>query len=365
MSMTLKTRRSLLLRSTLSRQERRRRETGPSNRNRRNSISLSVFYLNEEFTMAIPDYQSLMLPMLKIAGDGAEHRTRETITTLADQFGLTESERKQMLASGLASVFDDRFGWARYYLKRAGLLLNPRRSYFQITQRGKAVLAQAPERIDVKLLRQFPEFEEFYSPKKPVGEGAIPEPEPATIETPEELLASGYLKLRKQLEFDLLARVKSCPPEFFERLVVRLLTTMGYGGSLADAGKAIGRSGDGGIDGVIKEDKLGLDLLFIQAKRWDNSTVGRPEIQKFVGALYGRKAKKGIFITTSTYSKDAKDYVEGLDSRVILIDGAQLAELMFDYGIGVSTANSYVVKRIDSDFFEDEVGAPADLPVDN
>jgi restriction system protein len=182
---------------------------------------------------------------------------------------------------------------------------------------------------------------------------------------PEELLASGYLKLRKQLEFDLLARVKSCPPEFFERLVVRLLTTMGYGGSLADAGKAIGRSGDGGIDGVIKEDKLGLDLLFIQAKRWDNSTVGRPEIQKFVGALYGRKAKKGIFITTSTYSKDAKDYVEGLDSRVILIDGAQLAELMFDYGIGVSTANSYVVKRIDSDFFEDEVGAPADLPVDN
>jgi restriction system protein len=324
-----------------------------------------MFCSNEDFTMAIPDYQSLMLPMLKIAGDGAEHRTRETITTLADQFGLTESERKQMLASGLASVFDDRFGWARYYLKRAGLLLNPRRSYFQITQRGKAVLAEAPERIDVKLLRQFPEFEEFYSPKKTVSDDTAPAPEEATSETPEELLESGYLKLRKQLEFDLLARVKSCPPEFFERLVVRLLTTMGYGGSLADAGKAIGRSGDGGIDGVIKEDKLGLDLLFIQAKRWDNSTVGRPEIQKFVGALYGRKAKKGIFITTSTYSKDAKDYVEGLDSRVILIDGAQLAELMFDYGIGVSTANSYVVKRIDSDFFEDEVGAPADLPVDN
>jgi restriction system protein len=307
--------------------------------------------------MAIPDYQSLMLPVLKIAEDGNEHNTREAITQLAKQFGLTDAERKQMLASGLASVFDDRFGWARYYLKRAGLLQNPRRGYFQVTERGKTVLAQNPSRIDVKLLRQFPEFEDFYNPKKAAGDEPIHEPEEgSSVETPEELLASGYLKLRKQLEFDLLARVKACPPEFFERLVVLLLTTMGYGGSLADAGKAIGKSGDGGIDGVIKEDKLGLDLLYIQAKRWDSSSVGRPEIQKFVGALHGKRARKGIFITTSTFTKEAREYAEGLEIKVILIEGAQLAELMFDYGVGVSTANNYIVKRIDSDFFEDESG---------
>jgi restriction system protein len=162
------------------------------------------------------------------------------------------------------------------------------------------------------------------------------------------------LKLRKQIESDLLERVKACAPDFFERLVVTLLTTMGYGGSLADAGRAIGKTGDGGVDGVIKEDKLGLDLLYIQAKRWENTTVGSPEIQKFVGALYGKKAKKGIFITTSTFSKAAVEYAAGLDSKVILIDGGQLAELMFDYGVGVATANTYAVKRIDSDFFSEE-----------
>jgi restriction system protein len=296
-----------------------------------------------------------MLPVLKIAVDGNEHYTRETITRLAEQFGLTEAERKQMLASGAVSVFNDRFGWARYYLKRAGLLQNPRRGYFRITDRGRTVLAQNPTKIDVKLLRQFPEFEEFYNPKKSGGGESIQELEgEPTAETPEELLASGYLKLRKQLEFDLLARVKACAPDFFERLVVLLLTTMGYGGSLVDAGKAIGKSGDGGIDGVIKEDKLGLDLLYIQAKRWDNSSVGRPEIQKFVGALHGKRARKGIFITTSTFTREAREYAEGLETKVVLMDGAQLADLMFDYSVGVATANSYVVKRIDSDFFEDE-----------
>jgi restriction system protein len=305
--------------------------------------------------MAIPDYQSVMLPLLSCAADGKEHQVREAINNLADQFQLTDGERKELLPSGNA-VFDNRVYWARTYLKKAGLLQNPRWGYLQITDRGRTALAKKLERIDVKFLKQFPEFLEYYSGKKPAGEEQNQEPQETVNETPDELLATGYLKLRKQLEADLLARVKSCPPDFFERLVVRLLTTMGYGGSLADAGKAIGRSGDGGIDGVIKEDKLGLDLLFIQAKRWDNNTVGRPEIQKFVGALYGRKAKKGIFITTSTFSKDARDYADGLDSRVILIDGAQLAELMFDYGIGVSTANSYVVKRIDSDFFEEDEG---------
>ena len=208
-------------------------------------------------------------------------------------------------------------------------------------------------------MRQYPEFLEFHAPKKTEGGTIVDDVETSEngTETPEELLSSGYLKLRKQVEAEILARAKACPPEFFERLVVKVLTTIGYGGSLADAGRAIGKSGDGGVDGVIKEDKLGLDLRYIQAKQWGNITVGRPEIQKFVGALYGKKAKKGIFITTSTFSKDAKEYADALDSRVILIDGVQPAELMFDYGIGVATVNSYVVKRIDSDFFEDEAVA--------
>jgi restriction system protein len=305
--------------------------------------------------MAIPDYQTVMLPLLKFASDGKEHQIREAVNSLADQFKLTETERRDTLPSG-GGIFDNRVGWARTYLKKAGLFTYPKRTHFQITQRGQEALSKRPTKVDVKFLRQFPEFVEFQAPKREDDGPILPGVHEESNETPEELLASGYLKLRKQLESDLLARVKACSPDFFEKLVVRLLTAMGYGGSLADAGKAIGRSGDGGIDGVIKEDKLGLDLLFIQAKKWDN-TVGRPEIQKFVGALYGRKAKKGIFITTATYSKEARHYADGLDSRVILIDGTQLAELMFDQGIGVSTANSYVVKRIDSDFFEDdEVG---------
>lgn len=306
--------------------------------------------------MGIPDYQSVMLPLLQLIADGQEHRFREAINELADTFKLTEEDRKETLPSG-GLLFDNRVGWARTYLKKAGLISSPRRLFIQITERGKKVLNQNPKKIDVKLLQQFPEFLEFQAPKKAGKAEAIADLHEESNDTPEELLAGGYLRLRKQLESDLLERVKSCAPDFFERMVVRLLTAMGYGGSLADAGKAIGKSGDGGIDGVIKEDKLGLDLLFIQAKKWDDSTVGRPEIQKFVGALYGRKAKKGIFITTSVFSRDAKDYVDGLESRVILIDGRQLAELMFDHGIGVSTANSYVVKRIDSDFFDDEATA--------
>jgi len=304
--------------------------------------------------MAIPDYQTAMLPLLKLTSDGNEHQIRAAVDTLAGQFNLTDIERKETLPSGIGGIFENRVGWARTYLKKAGLLSYPKRGHFQITERGQSVLRKKPGRIDVKFLKQFPEFIQFHAPDKSDTKSTIADTSESANETPEELLASGYIGLRKQLESDLLARVKSCPPDFFERLVVRLLTTIGYGGSLTDAGRAIGKSGDGGIDGVIKEDKLGLDLLYIQAKRWDNATVGRPEIQKFVGALQGRRAKKGIFITTSTFSKDARDYADHIESRVILIDGMQLAELMFDYGIGATTANSYAVKRIDSDFFEDE-----------
>jgi restriction system protein len=311
--------------------------------------------------MGIPDYQSVMLPLLNLTADGREHRFRDAINQLADTFKLTDDDRKETLPSG-GLLFDNRVGWARTYLKKAGLLSYPKRLFIQITERGKKALSEKPRNIDVKLLQQFPEFMDFIAPKKAGKPEAVADLHEESNDTPEELLAGGYLRLRKQLESDLLERVKSCAPDFFERMVVRLLTAMGYGGSLADAGKAIGKSGDGGIDGVIKEDKLGLDLLFIQAKKWDDTTVGRPEIQKFVGALYGRKAKRGIFITTSAFSKDAKDYVEGLESRVVLIDGRQLTELMFDHGIGVSTANSYVVKKIDSDFFDDDA-VMADGPV--
>jgi restriction system protein len=305
--------------------------------------------------MSIPDYQSLMLPLLNTAADGKVHTKREALNELAAQFGLTENERKELLPSGNQEIFDNRLGWARTYLKKAGLIQYTQRGHFQITDRGKDVLAQKPEVINVAYLRQFPEFREFHSPKRTPTDAEPSESSESITETPEELLASGSLKLRRQAEQELLVRVKACPAEFFERLVVKLLTTIGYGGSLADAGKAIGKAGDGGIDGVIKEDKLGLDLLYIQAKKWDDTTVGRPEIQKFVGALHGKRARKGIFITTSTFSKDATEYAEGVETKVILIDGARLTELMFDYGVGVSTVNSYVVKRIDSDFFEDEI----------
>ena len=309
--------------------------------------------------MAIPDYQTFMSPLLTIAADGKVHTRREALSELALRFKLTEDERKELLPSGNQEIFDNRVGWARTYLKKAGLIEYPQRGHFKITSRGQGVLAQKVERIDVTYLRRFPEFLEFQSPDKATNE-ADPLGPSALAETPEELLASGYVKLRQQVELELLIRIKASPPDFFERLVVKLLTTIGYGGSLADAGKAIGQSGDGGIDGVIKEDKLGLDLLYIQAKRWENTTVGRPEIQKFVGALHGKRAKKGIFITTSTFSKDAREYAEGVETKVVLIDGAQLVELMFDYGVGVSTANSYVIKRIDSDFFEEDGGTVKD-----
>ena len=309
--------------------------------------------------MPIPDYQTLMLPLLKIAGDGAVHTKREAVNKLATQFGVTDEERKELLPSGTDEVFDNRVGWARTYLKKAMLITYVQRGQFQITERGKSELGKNPPRIDVAYLRQFPEFLEFHKPSRTTTVAEEAEELETVMDTPEELVAAGYLKLRQQVEQELLTRVKTCPPEFFERLVVKLLTAIGYGGSLADAGKALGKSGDGGIDGVIKEDKLGLDQIYIQAKRWDNASVGRPEIQKFVGALHGKRAHRGIFITTSTFTKDAKDYVEGLETKVVLIDGLQVAELMFEYGVGVSTESTYIVKRIDSDFFEDEGGTDA------
>jgi len=289
--------------------------------------------------MAVPDLQSIMLPLLKLIGDKKEHSMRESIEKLGNEFDLTDEDRKALLPSGIQKVFDNRVNWSKTYLKKAGLLENKRRGYFNITDEGLKVLEQNPPKIDINFLMQFPGYVEFRTggKDKPVTTDDTPV-------TPEEILENSYQNLRNNIAQELLSSVKFCSPEFFEKLVVDLLLNMGYGGSRRDAGEAIGRSGDGGIDGIIKEDKLGLDTIYIQAKKWEN-TVSRPEIQKFAGALQGQQAKKGIFITTSSFSKGAREYANIIDSKVVLIDGEILAQLMIDYDIGVSKIKSYDLKR--------------------
>lgn len=316
--------------------------------------------------MPIPDYETAMLPLLRLAADKKEHRFRDAVEQLAAYFELSDIERAEMLPSGTAPLFDNRVGWARTYLKQAGLLESPKRGFLKITDRGRTVLASEPYRVDVSLLDQFEEFRDFRTRRREgTGSGTTTPPADVAVvknssaqdlpsdQTPEDILASAYRRLRKDLEIELLEQVKSASPAFFERLVIDLLVSMGYGGSRQDAGRAIGKSGDGGIDGIIKEDKLGLDVLYVQAKRWEG-TVGRPEIQKFAGALQGQRASKGVFITTSTYSKDAIEYVDVINSKIILIDGERLAGLMVDHNVGVSTIGRYELKRLDNDYFEGE-----------
>lgn len=310
--------------------------------------------------MPIPDYQTAMLPLLRLAGDDEEHKFRDAVERLATEFQLTDEERSELLPSGTAFLFDNRVGWARTYLKQAGLLSAPKRGVFRITSAGQALLAQKPERLDVEKLLQFEEFRAFRARRRvatdePSGESMSVAERPLAVETqtPEDQLAAAYRRLRQELELDLLEQVKASAPAFFEQLVIDLLVAMGYGGSRQDAGRAIGKSGDGGIDGIIKEDKLGLDAIYVQAKRWDG-TVGRPEVQKFAGALQGHRANKGVFITTSNYSREALEYVGLINSRIILISGAELVSLMIDHGVGVSTIGVYELKKIDADYFEGE-----------
>jgi len=293
-----------------------------------------------------------MLPLLQFLADGNEHSLRESEEALAKVFGLSPAERAERLPSGQQGIFINRIGWARTYLKKAVLIESPRRAIFRITERGKQALAAKPIRIDAKYLEQWPEFLEFRDSSRTSQEPEQSFGSVTPTTTPEESLELAYLGLREQLSQELLSRVLSCSPTFFEQLVVELLVKMGYGGSRKDAGERIGQTGDGGIDGIIKEDRLGLDTIYIQAKRWQG-TVGRPEIQKFVGALQGQRAKKGVFITTSTYSNDATVYVSNIDTKVVLINGKQLSDLMIDFEIGVSVAASYTVKKIDSDYFEE------------
>lgn len=306
--------------------------------------------------MSIPDYQSCMLPFLAYLGDGNEHTLREAEESLAAYFQLTAAERAELLPSGQQSIFTNRVGWARTYLKKAGLIEATKRGVFKITARGQQTLESPPTKIDVKFLDQFAEFVEFRGTSKSSGHFAtgmdvLAPGQPSAI-TPEESIESAHQTLREQLAQELLSKLLACSPTFFEHVVVELLVKMGYGGSRKDAGERIGQSGDGGVDGVIKEDRLGLDLIFVQAKRWQG-TVGRPDIQKFVGALQGQRAKKGVFITTSSYTADAVDYASRIDTKVVLIDGTRLSSLMIDFDVGVSIASSYIVKRIDSDYFEE------------
>jgi restriction system protein len=257
------------------------------------------------------------------------------------------------LPSGRQAVFVNRVAWAKVYLSHAGLLNSPKKGSFTISEKGRTALHDAPERITIKYLSRFPDFVAFRStPKKPKDTPSIAAGE-EEIETPEELLEAAHSRLRIDLASDLLNRVKACTPQFFERLVVELLLAMGYGGSRKEAGEAIGRAGDEGIDGLINEDRLGIDIIYLQAKKWD-ATVGRPEIKRIVGALHGKRAKKGVFITTGLFSAEATEYVTNIDPKVILIDGRQLAEFMIDFNVGVNPVNSYEVKRINSDYFDED-----------
>jgi restriction system protein len=301
--------------------------------------------------MTIPDYETIMLPLLRFAGDGEEHTVREAFEAMSDVFELSEEERRQLLPSGRQPVIENRVGWAKTYMTKAGLLGRSRRGIFKITQPGLDVLSQDPPTVNQAFLERFPAFLEFKRLRK-LEQGAD-ESTTGAEQTPQELLENGYQQIRSELADELLTTVMQTSPAFFERLVVELLVRMGYGGSLKDAGEAVGRSGDGGIDGIIKEDKLGLDAIYIQAKRWTGS-VGSNEVRAFVGGLAGRNATKGVFITTSTFTRDAVDFVKNLQQKVILIDGTRLADLMIDYSVGVSTVTTYDVKKVDADYFVEE-----------
>jgi len=302
--------------------------------------------------MAIPDYQTIMLPLLKSISDGQSHSMIEVTSRLAKEFGLTLDELKELLPSGRQTTFTNRVGWARTYLKKAGLLTAPARGLIAITDRGLHVLRQKPEKIDVDYLMQFSEFQDFKKRREPTNRHNKKR-QAEEFATPEEIIEQTHASLQDELADEILERIKAAPPEFFENLVVDLLVAMGYGGSRRDAGKAIGHSGDEGIDGIINEDKLGLDVIYIQAKRWDN-TVGRPVVQGFAGALEGFRANRGILLTTSEFSSGAREYVRKVGKNIVLIDGRQLARLMIEHNVGVTRIASYDLKRIDNDYFIEE-----------
>lgn len=303
--------------------------------------------------MAVPTYDQLMLPLLRLAGAGRASDLPTAEKLLAEEFQLSADDRTLMLPSGQQTALRNRTGWASFYLMKAGLLNKPKRGYFEITTRGQDVLRSPPENIDKTYLSTFPEFVEFLmgstASSGSTSQAVSVIASDSQSVTPDEALQGAYQQIRGELASQVLEKLLNISPEFFEQIVVELLVAMGYGGSRRDAGERLGKSGDGGIDGIIKEDKLGLDAIYIQAKRWQ----GRPEIQKFVGALHGQRARKGVFMTTSVFSAEARDYVSNIDVKVVLLDGMQIANLMIDFGVGVTPIATYVVKRLDSDYFDE------------
>jgi restriction system protein len=305
--------------------------------------------------MAIPDFQTLMLPVLRDLAQG-ERTGQETLGALATEFALTPEEMAQRLPSGTQATFTNRVAWAKSHLKGAGLIESPRRGVYRITDRGRATLADNPPKLGMSYLMRFPEYVAYrHGSRGDANSGnsavAIPQTTIVTEErTPDDLMEDGYQQLRAALVVELRERIATMLPAAFEQLVVDLLTAMGYGGPREDAGLVIGRGGDEGIDGVIREDRLGLETIYVQAKRWQSS-VGRPEIQRFAGALQGQRARKGVFITTSSFTKDARAYADSIPTTIVLVDGAQLAELMIDHGVGVTPVKRYEIRRVDSDYF--------------
>ncbi|MFG0306686.1 MAG: restriction endonuclease [Phycisphaerales bacterium JB040] len=306
--------------------------------------------------MAVPKFHEFMLPMLSRAKDGQEKRMREEVGPLADHFNLSQEDRSTVLPSGSQTRLYNRVTWACQYLKKAGLLEATGKGKYRITSAGLELLNQSPSGLTLKDLEQYEGYVEFKKDTTPTGEtkkdSSPTDDDIGDEQTPEELMQANYETIRASLADELLTTIKSNTPEAFERLVVDLLVAMGYGGSRSDAGQAVGRSGDAGIDGIIKEDKLGLDAVYIQAKRWQN-TVGRPDIQAFAGSLEGFRARKGVFITTSAFSSEAHDYVRKIEKKIVLIDGKQLARYMIDFGIGVTETATYTVKAIDTDYFDE------------
>lgn len=293
--------------------------------------------------MAIPNFESIMLPLLECVKDGKEWPINDIDELLINRFHLTEDEANQLKPSSTTeTLFQNRLRWARFYLKKANLLIDPRRGYTQITQEGIKILQQKPTKIDINYLKRFPSFVAFYTKKKTTEEKSISQ---AKEKSPEDMIIEGITEIRRGAETEILDKIKSCPPAFFEKIVVQLLEKMGYG-----AGTTTGKSGDGGIDGMIKQDKLGLDEIYVQAKRWENTVPGK-EVRDFAGSLAGKKSKKGIFITTSNFSSDAIEFVKTVDSKIILIDGEKLAQLMFDHNVGFESGDTYQLKKIDEDFF--------------
>jgi restriction system protein len=299
--------------------------------------------------MTIPSYEEMMLHVLIFTGDGKEHGNEESVEYIKKVFNLSDDDVQIPLRSGGQSVLANRAAWARTYLRQAGLINSTQRARFKITDLGLKVLSEKPKEINEKFLAKFPGFQEFQ--KRHKNKKIIAGEKETISKTPLEILEDNYLILRSNLADELLSNIAKCSPAFFENLVVELLVGMGYGGTLSDAGQTVGKSGDGGIDGIIKEDKLGLDVVYIQAKRWEG-TVGSKEIRNFVGALAGHKANKGVFITTSKFTQEALSFTQAITPKVILIDGEFLANLMIDYDIGVSQEKSFQIKRVDQDFFE-------------